>query len=128
MPPTHGRQAVVDLQHAMNDTVDEVIAVAASEGIDADIVKGGTLEVAYTPAQLERLQAFVDEEQSWGETDHRLISAEESIKRINVANTLGGAYSPHGARIQPAKLVRGLSDVVERLGVTIAEGTSGDRD
>lgn len=121
---THGRQAVVDLQHAMNATVDEVIAVAMNEGIDADIVKGGTLEVAYTPAQLQRLQAFVDEEQAWGETDHRLISAEESTKRINVANTLGGAYSPHGARIQPAKLVQGLADVVERLGVTIAEGTT----
>ena len=53
----------------MNATVDEVIAVAQREGIDADIVKGGTLEVAYTPAQLERLQAFVAEEHAWEETD-----------------------------------------------------------
>lgn len=121
---THGRQAVVDLQRAMNATVDEVISVARLEGIDADIVKGGTVEVAYTPAQLERLQSYIEEEHAWGETDHVLISAEESIARINVANTLGGAYSPHGARIQPAKLVRGLSDVVERMGVTIAEQTT----
>lgn len=121
---THGRQAVVDLQHAMNDTVDEVIAVAQREGIDADIVKGGTLEVAYTPPQLERLKAFIAEEHVWGETDHQLMSADDLCARINVANTLGGAYSPHGARIQPAKLVRGLSDVVERLGVTIAEQTT----
>jgi glycine/D-amino acid oxidase-like deaminating enzyme len=121
---THGRQAVVDLQHAMNDTVDEVIAVAEREGIEADIAKGGVLEVAYTPAQLTRLQAFVEEEHAWGETDHRLLSADESVQHINVANTHGGAYSPHGARLQPAKLVRGVSDAVERLGVTIAEQTT----
>jgi glycine/D-amino acid oxidase-like deaminating enzyme len=121
---THGRQGVIDLQHAMNATVDEVIGVAEREGIDADIVKGGTLEVAYTPAQLERLRAFIAEEHAWGETDHVLLSADESNARIKVANTHGGAYNPNGARIQPAKLVRGLSDVVEKLGVTIAEQTT----
>ena len=121
---THGREAVIALQHAMNATVDEVIEVAAQEGIDADIVKGGVLEVAYTPAQYERLKGFIADEHAWGEDDHRLLSAEESSARINVANTHGGAYSPHGARIQPAKLVRGLADTVERMGVTIAEQTT----
>jgi glycine/D-amino acid oxidase-like deaminating enzyme len=121
---THGRQAVIDLQHAMNATVDEVIGVAEKEGIDADIVKGGTLEVAYTPAQLERLKEFVADEHAWEETDTTLLSADESSKHIAVAQTLGGAYSPHGARIQPAKLVRGLADAVERMGVTIAEQTT----
>jgi glycine/D-amino acid oxidase-like deaminating enzyme len=121
---SHGRQGVIDLQHAMNATVDEVISVADSEGIDADIVKGGVLEVAYTPAQLERLEAFVAYEHEWEENDHELLSAEESTRRINVAHTHGGAFNPNGARIQPAKLVRGLAAVVERLGVTIAEKTS----
>lgn len=120
---THGREAVVALQDAMNATVDEVIDVADREDIDADIVKGGVIEVAYTPAQLKRLEAFVEGEHSWGATDHVLLSAEETMKRINVADTHGGAYSPHGARIQPAKLVRGLSDVVQGMGVTIAEQT-----
>ena len=124
---THGREAVLSLQRHMNDSVDEVVSIAERERIDADIVKGGVLEVAYTPAQLERLKEFVADEQSWGETDHVLLSAEESIARINVANTLGGAYSPHGARIQPAKLVRGLAEAVERAGVTIYEGTRVDQ-
>jgi glycine/D-amino acid oxidase-like deaminating enzyme len=121
---THGRQAVINLQHAMNATVDEVIEVARREGIDADIVKGGVLEVAYTPAQLERLKDFVADEHAWDETDHQLLSADEATARINVANTQGGTYSPHGARIQPAKLVRGLAEVVERMGVTVAEQTT----
>lgn len=48
----HGHEAAVRLQRAMNDTVDEVVRVAAEEKIDADIHQGGVLEVAYTPAQL----------------------------------------------------------------------------
>jgi glycine/D-amino acid oxidase-like deaminating enzyme len=108
----------------MNATVDEVIDVARREEIDADIIKGGVLEVAYTPSQLARLEAFIEDEHVWDEHDHQLLSAKESMARVNVANTHGGAYSPHGARIQPAKLVRGLADVVERLGVTIAEQTA----
>src|SRR3954471_16169880 len=42
----HGHDAAVALQRAMNETVDEVVRIAAEEGIDADIVKGGVLEVA----------------------------------------------------------------------------------
>lgn len=45
----HGHQAALRLQQAMNDTVTEVIGVAAKEDIDADIHRGGVLEVARTP-------------------------------------------------------------------------------
>lgn len=123
---SHGRQLVIDLQREMNASVDEVIRVAAHESIDADIVKGGTVEVAYTRPQLERLQEFVRDEQAWGELSHVPLTAEETAQRINVANTLGGAYNPNGARIQPAKLVQGLAASVERLGVRIYEGTTVD--
>jgi glycine/D-amino acid oxidase-like deaminating enzyme len=43
---THGRDAAIAQQRALDETVDEVIAAAAREGIDADIHKGGELEVA----------------------------------------------------------------------------------
>ena len=43
---------------------------------------------------------------------------------LGATDVLGGVYTPHCAAIQPAKLVRGLAHVVERLGVTIHEGTS----
>ena len=46
------------------------------------------------------------------------------MRASTVANCLGGAFNPNGARIQPAKLVRGLAEAVERLGVTIYEGTT----
>ena len=120
---THGRDAAIAQQRALNDTVDEVIAVAAREGIDADIVKGGEFGVARTPAQLARLQAAVAAEQSWPHTDMELMDASATASRIRIAGALGGAWHPHCARVHPAKLVRGLAAAVERLGVRILEQT-----
>ena len=119
----HGTDSVIAWQRMLNDSVDEVIGVAAREGIDADIVKGGNLEVARTPAQAKRLRAVVDEDRGWGVGDIEILTAAESEARIRVDSTVLSAFNPHCARVQPAKLVRGLADVVERLGVTIHEQT-----
>jgi glycine/D-amino acid oxidase-like deaminating enzyme len=119
----HGQEAAVRLQQAMNDTVDEVVRVAAEEGIEADIHQGGVLEVAYTPAQLARLKAFHAHELSFGEKDRELYGAKETAERIRVADAVGSAWTPHGARLHPVKLVKGLAAAVEALGVTIHEQT-----
>ncbi|MGA7205333.1 MAG: FAD-binding oxidoreductase [Specibacter sp.] len=120
---THGRDAVERFQDAMNRTVQEVIDVAAAEGIEADIVKGGELNVATTPAQLQRLKAFAASEAKWANADTQLLDAEGTRERINISGVLGGIWHPHCARIQPAKLVRGLAQTVKRLGVVIHEET-----
>ncbi|MEU6088839.1 FAD-dependent oxidoreductase [Streptomyces sp. NPDC047085] len=119
----HGHEAAVRLQKAMNDTVDEVIAVAEAEDIDAGLHKGGVLEVATTPAQLARLKAFHEHELSYGEKDRELYGARETAERIRVADAVGSTWTPHGARLQPVKLVKGLAAAVEALGVTIHEST-----
>lgn len=119
----HGHEAAVRLQRAMNDTVDEVVRVAAEEGIDADVHRGGVLEVAYTPAQLARLKAFHEHELSYGERDRELYGARETAERVRVADAVGSAWTPHGARLHPVKLVKGLAAAAEALGVTIHERT-----
>ncbi|UIR19644.1 FAD-binding oxidoreductase [Streptomyces spinosirectus] len=119
----HGHEAAVRLQKAMNDTVDEVVRVAGEEGIEADVHKGGVLEVATTPAQLARLRAFHEHELSYGEKDRELYDAGETAERIKVADAVGASWTPHGARLHPAKLVKGLAAAVEALGVTIHEST-----
>ncbi|WP_461471980.1 NAD(P)/FAD-dependent oxidoreductase [Microbacterium sp. HJ5] len=120
---SHGREPAVAQQRALNDTVDEVIAVAAREGIDADIVKGGEFGVARTPSQLARLRAAVADERSWPHTDVEELDAAAAASRIAVDGVLGGVWHPHCARVHPAKLVAGLAVAVERLGVTIHEQT-----
>lgn len=119
----HGRQAAQRLQQAMNETVTEVVDTAAKEGIDADIHRGGVLEVARTPAQLARLKAHHAAELAFGETDRELYDATDTHARIAVADAVGSSWTPHGARIHPLKLVKGLAAACERLGVTIHEST-----
>ncbi|WP_102159440.1 NAD(P)/FAD-dependent oxidoreductase [Zhihengliuella halotolerans] len=120
---SHGREQAEEFQLAMNRTVDEVIRVALSEGIDADIRKGGEVEVAYTPAQEARLRAQVAAEREWKHTDVELLAGARATERINVAGTRVASWHPHCARIQPAKLVAGLAEAAERLGVEIYEQT-----
>ncbi|MEB4615329.1 NAD(P)/FAD-dependent oxidoreductase [Leucobacter sp. M11] len=119
----HGRDAAERFQRVMNETVDEVIRVTEAEGIDADIAKGGEFNVAYAPAQEARIRAFARAEQAWKHTDLELLEAAEATERINVAKTRAAVWHPHAARIQPAKLVSGLADAVQRLGVEIYENT-----
>ena len=123
---THGHQGVVDLLRAMRSAVDEVIEVAQAENIDADIVKDGLLHVARNSAQLGRLQESLEYEKFWGAgaDDFVLLTRAELDTRIVVEGSRGATYSPHCARVQPAKLVRGLAAAVERLGVSIYEQTT----
>ncbi|MBD8043266.1 FAD-dependent oxidoreductase [Arthrobacter sp. Sa2BUA2] len=120
---THGRAVVGRFQELLNGTVDEVIRVAAAEGIDAGIAKGGELNVARNRAQLGRLRALAAEEAQWPEAGTRLLDAGETAERLNVAGALGSIHHPHCARIHPARLVRGLAGAVEALGVPVFEDT-----
>ncbi|MEV4468544.1 FAD-dependent oxidoreductase [Nonomuraea sp. NPDC049504] len=121
-----GRQAMIELQRAMFASVDEVIDVARAEGIDADVHKSGLIHVATNPAQRRRLRAEVADLRTWGygEGDMRLLERAEQRERVQVAGALEAAYSPHCARIQPAKLAVGLAATVDRLGVDIYEDTT----
>ncbi|MFF8380788.1 NAD(P)/FAD-dependent oxidoreductase [Streptomyces sp. NPDC015661] len=119
----HGHEAAVRLQQAMNATVTEVVDVCEQEKIDADVHRGGVLEVALSPAQLARLKAFHAAELAFGETDRELYGARETADRIRVAGAVGSSWTPHGARLHPVKLVKGLAAAVEALGVTIHEST-----
>ncbi|TIU77178.1 MAG: FAD-binding oxidoreductase, partial [Mesorhizobium sp.] len=53
-----------------------------------------------------------------------LLDAEATRARINIRNVIGGFVIRGQARVQPAKLVRGLAAAVERLGVSIYEKTT----
>ncbi|MCW2820089.1 MAG: glycine/D-amino acid oxidase [Marmoricola sp.] len=113
-------------QHrAMQETVREVGRVVAAEGIDADFHRGGTLTLARTPVQLRRLEESVREVHARGftEDDERLLDAGEAAGMLAASDVHGGAFTPHTARVHPARLVRGLARVVEASGVHLFEHT-----
>jgi glycine/D-amino acid oxidase-like deaminating enzyme len=110
-----GEAAIAALERAARETVDEVGAACAREGIDCDFVKGGSLTVAQTAPQLARLHAAPRGE---------LLDLDAAAARVRVAGLRGARFTPHCARVQPAKLARGLAAAVERHGATIYERTA----
>lgn len=122
----HGETSAKALQQHMFSTIDEVLAVAARENIEADIVKDGLIHVATNEAQLHRLNHHVTalREQGWGADDLFLLTTAELSERVHVAGARGAFWTPHCARIHPAKFVVGLAEAVERLGVRIYENTA----
>ena len=124
-----GVEAAVAMSRTLHATVDEVGAVAAAEGIDCHYAKGGSLYFALNRAQLERLDARLATVRrfGFGDDDYRRLSARETTARINASGVHGGMYSVHCAVIHPARLARGLADVVERLGAHLHEQTNVER-
>ncbi len=110
MARQHGRDGVVAWQRALNDSVDEVIDVAAREGIDAGIVKGGTLQIARNAAQASRLAAEADEELSWKVDGIAVLTKAEAAERIRFDGVVGGlpqsALRPRPARTPRARAGR----------------------
>lgn len=119
----HGRDAVVALGQAIRDTVDEVGAVVAREGIDCGFHKGGSIHVAQTALELELVEERVAEDHAWGwsDDDNQLLGAAQAAARVNVIDVKGARFTPACARVQPARLVHGLAEAAERLGVVICE-------
>ena len=119
------RRSGIDLLNAMHDTVDEVGRVCQAENIDCHYAKGGTLTVATLPFRAEELRARVERFHSLGfdDDDYTWLPEAESRARIGARSNFGAAYTSHCAAIHPARLARGLGEVVHKKGVRIFELT-----
>ena len=119
------RAAVLEMVKELEGTVAEITAVCAAEGIDADIIPSEEMMVATNPAQLQRMKAEIAHRQHWGDGHRaRELTPQEVAQRISVPGVLGAMVVSGMARIQPAKLVRGLAEACERAGVRIVESTA----
>ena len=118
-----GAPALAALRREMFATVEEIVRVAAEEDIDAGLVHGGHLGVALGAAQAARMRAHLRglHDEGLGEQDVRELSAGELAARVRVAGATAATYTPHVARVHPARLVTGLASAVERRGVRIYE-------
>jgi glycine/D-amino acid oxidase-like deaminating enzyme len=119
------RAGAVAMQRAMHETVDEVGRVAAAERIECHWAKGGTVMLARSALQLERAKEEIAEarEFGFGEEDLQLLTAAEAASMAAATEVVGGTYTPHCAAIHPARLARGLAEVVRQAGMSLYEGT-----
>lgn len=121
-----GATAVKTGAQLFRDAVQEIGAVVDDEAIECGYNPGGTLTIATTQPQLARLQSDFRSPvaQSLRAPDEVQLTAAEVGAHLHAPRVLGGAFSPHCARVQPAQLVRGLAETIERGGVTIFEQTT----
>jgi glycine/D-amino acid oxidase-like deaminating enzyme len=121
-----GKPAARAMHRAMVDGIGDVAATLERESIDADMLRGGQLSIARTPLQETELRASVARSRQRDDPDVALcwLDAADVAARVRVSDSRGAAYTPHCARIHPAKLVRGLARAVERSGARIAEQTA----
>jgi glycine/D-amino acid oxidase-like deaminating enzyme len=120
-----GMDGVRRAERAMIDGIDWIGGVVADEGIDCGWMRTGALRVATSRPQLERVREGVAAKHArgYGEDEFRLLSAGEVAGEVRIEGVVGGSFTPHCARVDPARLVRGLAVACERRGVTIHEGT-----
>ncbi|WP_206185098.1 NAD(P)/FAD-dependent oxidoreductase [Thermoactinospora rubra] len=121
----HGRDAAVAMQRAAFATVAEVQRVAAAEGIDCRMRRGGTRLLALNHAQAGRLSRLVQQRRAlgFGPEDYRLLDRAETIRHIAVPDAVASLFTPHCATLDPVRLARGLATAVERRGGVIHERT-----
>ena len=120
-----GREALDDLRVALRRAVDELGEALVEDGVDAHYVKGGSLTFARSEIQEARLRAQLADARDLGDTEADLawLEGDALTARARVSGARGALYTPHSARVHPARLVRGLADSAERHGVRVFEGT-----
>jgi glycine/D-amino acid oxidase-like deaminating enzyme len=125
----YGLEAFLHQRHLLQAAVTDLGECARADHIDAHFVQGGTLTFARNEIQAQRLRAHVTASHDLGldDGDVTWLDGDQARERGVVTRSLGAEYTPHCARINPARLVRGLSDVDEALGVEIFENTAATR-
>jgi glycine/D-amino acid oxidase-like deaminating enzyme len=120
-----GRGGPRAMARAIHDTLGVIGSVVDREQIECDWCHGGSLVVARNRPQLERLRAAGASGRAWLGEDAawRLLDQDELQQRVTVDRGIGALYTPHCARVQPAKLVAGLAVAAERAGAVIYEHT-----
>jgi glycine/D-amino acid oxidase-like deaminating enzyme len=103
--------------------LDQLAQTIERYGIDCGFERTGELDAAVEPWQLDGLREDHEQGRRAG-LDLQLLDASSTRALVDSPSYLGGLYDPTGvAMVDPARLVWGLADAVERLGGRIHEST-----
>jgi glycine/D-amino acid oxidase-like deaminating enzyme len=117
-----GSDAIRRATRETHDAVDEIGRVADAEQIACGYRKEGALTIATSEPQRARLQARIAAAERAGGSE-RALTATELSDLARIPGVLAACHTPHAARIDPGRFVRGLADACERRGVAVREGT-----
>jgi glycine/D-amino acid oxidase-like deaminating enzyme len=101
--------------------IEEMTAYLAEHHVRCDYEPTGRLVVALTEGQVEDARRSVATAERLGVAGHRCLSRDEIRSELDSPLYLGGVVVRGGGILDPVKLVEGLRDRAERLGVRIHE-------
>ena len=121
----HGAAAATRMQQAMLDNVHEVVAFGAGHGIGDACHLGGTISLARTQPQIERLKARLAELERFGfAADYEWLGADEARRACNAADVLGAIHTRTCATVHPLRLTHAVARAADSAGVRILEHTA----
>lgn len=117
-----GVEAARAAQQAGRDAVRDLVATINAEGIDCDLDAGGSLLIATNTTAERRVRREAELAHTLGASKTRIVETGELRDRMSFSAFRIAMEDPDAATINPTKLVFGLADRCERLGITIREG------
>jgi glycine/D-amino acid oxidase-like deaminating enzyme len=122
----YGNEAADHLRHVLWGAVEGLGEALRADGIDAHYRRGGTLTLARSDVQATRLRQGVAaaRERGVAEADFAWLEREAALERVGATQVEGATFTPHCARIHPARAARGLAAAAERAGARLFEGTA----
>ena len=102
--------------------LEQIKKVIAEHGVDCDLREDGMLEVAMNDRQVQKLEEYQKDLNSFG-LDSTLLEGKDLEAEIKSPLFVAGLYQPYGATLNPAKLAREMKCVVEEMGVEVRERT-----
>ena len=118
-----GRAEAGRLARLGPENLGKMLRFLDERGIECDLERSGTLHVALAPSHVEELRAAVECARELGLDHLRLLDEGEVQAEIHCPRYRGGLFDPHGAILDPVKLVEGLKREATRQGVAFFEGT-----
>lgn len=121
----HGDDAVRRAERQTIQAVDEIVRVVEHERLDCGLKKDGMLALAMTVPQATRALAQLQSARRHGlsQDDLRAVDGARREQLVRVPGCRAALFSPHCARVDPARLARGLATACERAGVVVLERT-----
>ncbi len=96
--------------------------------VDFEFKQMGCLDFIFDKKELEEMKAFVEIQNSSGDAEIKIISREETIKKMPIINekVLGARYRESDGRLNSLKLCFGIADKARSMGVRYFEFTKID--
>ena len=118
-----GKERALEAHRYMTEAVSLVRELVEEHNIDCDYEHTGFLRLATSPAYEKRIRKELAFARRIGLDDMQWLDARQVEEEVRSPLFGGGAWDPHSAILNPAKLVRGMKAVVENMGVQVHEGT-----